>query len=267
MRLLSNMNPSALRPVIVLSPAVRAGTTLVQRLLCSAQNALIYGDTVGQEMEFFAKYAAVKEQMLWFQESSSAPVRAAVLAGDTDDFITPLAPTLPRYVSGLGDAALTWLRGCEEEAVAAGRPVWGWKLAGADAMALPTLAAWLPEARWIWIERNLADCFRSAKAANMVSGAGEAGNFMHSAAAARAAFASIAGRALVLDYAAMTADPAGTVRRLEEHTGAEGISEKVFGVRVNMTGSAACVPPAVLTPEEEAALSGTVNLQPLARAA
>ncbi len=261
------MSCFATSPVIVVSPASRAGTTLVQRLLCSAGNTLIYGDTVGQEMEFFAKYAAVKEQMLRFQEASSAPVRAAVLAGDTDDFITPLAQTPARHVSGLRDAGLTWLRGCEEEAVAAGRPVWGWKLAGADAMALPVLAAWLPEARWIWVERNLADCFRSAKAANMVSGAADAAHFAHSAAAARAAFAAIAGRALVLDYAAMTADPAGTVRRLEEHTGAEGVSEKVFGVRVNMTGVAACVPPAVLTPEEEAALSGTAHLQPLAHAA
>ena len=133
-------------------------------------------------------------------------------------------------------------------------------------MALPQLAAWLPEARWIWVERDLADCFRSAKAVNMVGGAGDAGNFAASAAAARAAFAPIAGRALALDYAAMMADPAGTVRRLEEHTGAVGIAEKVFGVRVNFTGSATCIPPAALTQEEAAAFL-PANSQPLAQAA
>ena len=253
------MRAAASRPVIVVSPAVRSGTTLVQRLLCSAPNALIYGDTVGQEMEFFAKYAAVKEQMLRFQEASSAPVRAAVLAGDTDDFITPLAPGLPRYMSGLRDAAMAWLRSCEDDAAAAGRTVWGWKLAGADAMALPVLAAWLPEARWIWVERDLADCFRSAKAVNMVCGAEEAGNFAASAAAARAAFGNVKAGVLVLDYAARTADPAGTVRRLEDHTGAAGIKEKVFGVRVNFTGSTACIPPATLTPEEAAAFLPAAN--------
>lgn len=38
-------------PVIVVSPALRAGTTLVQRLLSSAPNTLIHGDLVGQDVE------------------------------------------------------------------------------------------------------------------------------------------------------------------------------------------------------------------------
>ncbi|MES2469177.1 MAG: hypothetical protein V4675_17855 [Verrucomicrobiota bacterium] len=105
-------------PVIVVSPALRAATTLVQRLLCSAPNTLIHGDLVDQDVGFFAKYSSSKEQM--------------------------------------------------------------------------------------------------------------------------------------------TADPAGTVRRQEEHTGSRGISEKVFRVRVNHTGSANCLPPAALTPEEEAALGDPI---------
>lgn len=248
------MNPSLSTPVIVISPNVRAGTTLVQRLLCSAPNALVYGDLVGQEMEFFAKYASVKEQMMGFQAVNLAPVRRAVLAGDTDDFITSLAPEPTRYLAGFKDAALAWLKGCQEEATAAGRPVWGWKLAGADAMALTTLATWLPEARWIWVERDPADCFRSAKAAGMFKGAADAAHFAHAAHAARAAFAPLASQALLLDFQTMTADPTGTIRRLEAHTGAQGISERVFSVRVNTPGSLTCTPPAALSPEEAAAL-------------
>ena len=45
-------------PVIIASLVPRAGTTLVQRLLCSAPDALIYGDTVGQQVEFLARHAA-----------------------------------------------------------------------------------------------------------------------------------------------------------------------------------------------------------------
>ncbi len=251
------MTSSPAKPVIVVSPAVRAGTTLVQRLLCSAPNTLVYGDTVGQEMEFFAKYATVKEQMLGFQEPNITPVRTAVLAGDTSDFITPLCPTVERFVDGFRQAALAWLAGCEDEAAAAGRSVWGWKLAGADALALPKLAFWLPEARWIWVERPLADCFRSAKAAGMMQGPADAAHFARCAAAARSAFAPLSAKALVLDYATMTSDPAGTLRRLEEHTGARGIDPGVFSVRVNMTGAKSCLPPAALTSEEEAALATT----------
>jgi hypothetical protein len=39
-----------LAPVIVASP--------VPRLLCSAPDALVYGDSVGQQMEFRARHAA-----------------------------------------------------------------------------------------------------------------------------------------------------------------------------------------------------------------
>jgi Sulfotransferase family len=246
-------------PVIVISPAVRSGTTLVQRLLCSAPDTLIYGDTVGQEVEFFAKYTMVKEQMLQFQESRAVPVRSAVLGGDTADFITPLAPTAAGQIAGLRAAAMAWLRVCAEEAAAAGRAVWGWKLAGADGMLLPLLAAWFPEARWILVRRDLRNCFRSAKAANMMSGPQEAADFALAAAAVTAAFEKIAPRALVLDYAAMTADPAGTVRALESFTGARGIDAGVFKVRVNQLGRTASVPPADLTAGEEAALSGAAS--------
>ena len=248
------MSNPAVRPVIVVSPAIRAGTTLVQRLLCSARNTLVYGDTVGQEMEFFAKYAAVKEQMLRFQESAAAPLRAAVLAGDTSDFITPLAPPASVHVAGLRAAALAWLQSCADDAAAAGREVWGWKMAGADAMALPRLAAWFPDARWVWVQRDLVDCFRSAKSANMVAGEADAEQFAAAAVASAAAFEPIAPQALVLDYARIVADPAGTVSALEDFTGARGIDAGVFKVRVNQPGQAVAVPPAAITPGEEAAL-------------
>ena len=248
------MNLRTSHPVIVVSPAVRAGTTLVQRLLCSAPNALVYGDTVGQEMEFLANYATVKEQMLGLQQPLNAPLRSAVLAGDVSDFITPLAPTLRTHADGLKNAACAWLDGCAAEAEAAGRPIWGWKMAGADARALAKLVEWFPAARWIWISRNLADCFRSAKAAGLLQGAEDATRFVQSAAAARAAFAAVADRALALDYAAMTEEPAATVRLLETHTGAAGIDAGVFARRVNQAGSAVCVPPAALTAQEEAVL-------------
>ncbi len=243
-------------PVIVMSPAVRAGTTLVQRLLCSAPNTLIYGDTAGQEVEFFARYAAIKTQVLYSQQQMTAPVRSAVLAGDVSDFITPLAPALSAHIEGLRDAAMAWLRACEKDAQSAARPVWGWKLAGADAVALASLAQWFPEARWVWVTRDLADCYRSAKAAGMVHSAADAVNFRRSAEAALTAFTPLESRALHLNYEAMVSDPEGTVRLLETHTGAAGIDAAVFAKRVNQTGSVVCVPPADLSPEESAVFAG-----------
>jgi hypothetical protein len=249
------MSSNLASPIIVVSPALRAGTTLVQRLLCSAGNTLVFGDAVGQEMEFFAKYAAVKAQVLPFHDSTSMGLKEAVLGGDTTDFIAQLSVSSERHLAGLRAAALAWLQECLDEAIAAGRPVWGWKTAGTDPVALRLLAQWFPQARWIWVQRDVADCFRSAKAAGMVLGAVDARRFVQQATDAAAAFAPLVSQALMLDYTAMLEDPAGTIQRLEAWTGAVGIDPTVFSVRVNQPGQAVCTPPAVLDPEEAAVFS------------
>lgn len=249
------MNVASLSPVVIISPAMRAGTTLVQRLLCSARNALIYGDIVGQEMEFFANYVLARDQMLQCQQFQAVPMREAVLRGDVADFITPLAPTLTVHVGGLQRAALAWWRECAEEAAAQGRPITGWKLAGANAQSLPVLARWFPKALWIWVERNIADCFRSAKAAGMVQGGAHATHFAQSANAARAAFHDLSGKKLILNYEELTTHPSQTVARLEQFTGAVEINASVFDVRVNHPGTLICKPPAELTAEESQVFS------------
>jgi hypothetical protein len=246
------MSSAPTSPVIVISPAVRAGTTLVQRLLCSAPNTLIYGDLTGQEMDFLAKYVYSRQQMLAHHESLAGPQREVVRAGGTDEFLTALTPSPTMQHRQWRDAALAWLRGCEEDAAAQGRSVWGWKLAGVDGFALSTLAAWLPEARWIWVRRKIEDCFRSAKAAHMAEGTeGARQFFLQAEHSTRMWQAAGMKHRLELDYHAMLADPAGTVQRLEAFTGASGIDPAVFGRKINDIG-ARWNPPASLTPEENA---------------
>ncbi|MGL4400497.1 MAG: sulfotransferase [Luteolibacter sp.] len=253
-------SPAGMSPVIVLSPLQRSGTTLIQRLLCSAPNALIYGDTVGQEAEFFAKYAMARGQMIGFQQSQIAPVLEAVLRGDVSDFITPLAPTMSTYLASFRAAAVAWLDGCRREAAEASRPIWGWKLAGADATSLPTLAQWFPQARWIWIDRDITDSMRSAKAAQMFSSPAEAGMMARQAQFNRQIFTNLKlGNLLTFDYAEMLKNPASTVASLEEFTGAKGISPAVFDRRVNDYGNPNWVPPATLTDEESAAIQLNLN--------
>ena len=44
---------SDLDPLVITSPVIRSGTTLLQRLLCSSPSALIYGELCAQDLEFF----------------------------------------------------------------------------------------------------------------------------------------------------------------------------------------------------------------------
>ena len=252
------MTASPLTPVIIASAVPRAGTTLVQRLLCSAGNALIYGDTVGQQVDFLARYAAVQAQFRAHIEPTAGAQRAAVRAGHVDDFITSLTPEPAVQERQWQAAAVAWLAGCRDEAGAFGRDVWGWKLAGMDGTAVRQLAAWLPQARWIWVHREAAACFQSAKAAGMGAGPDDARQFRQMAEANAAAWATVMAEtgaaALHLDYAAMTADPCGTVAQLEAFTGARGIAADVFHRKINAVGGA-CVAPLALTDDETAAFA------------
>ena len=114
------MSAHPFSPVIVVSPALRAGTTLVQRLLCSAPNTLIHGDLVGQDVGFFAKYSSSKEQMT--ADRAGTVRRQEVHTGDrgisekafrvrvnhtgSADWLSPAALT-PEEEVALGDPTIT----------------------------------------------------------------------------------------------------------------------------------------------------------------
>ncbi|MFC4990681.1 sulfotransferase [Rubritalea tangerina] len=248
-------------PVIVLSPIVRSGSTLLQRLLCSAPNTLIYGDTVGQEIEFLANYATTRELMLRTQQATIEPVRSKVLQGDVSEFITPLSPSLAGSLKGFQDAAKTWIEVCRKESLDHGRDVWGWKMAGAEASTLARIAQWYPDAKFIWIERNLKDCLTSAKAAGMVAGKEQASAMIQRAQACKQAFTNLQANKLSLSFETILQNPASTIQQLEQFTGAMGIDPSVFDERINQFGSKSYLPPTPLTHEEEAVL--TTSPQPL----
>jgi hypothetical protein len=240
-------------PVVIFSPIVRSGSTLLQRLLCSAPNTLIYGDSVGQEVEFFAHYGTTRELMLRSQQSTIDPVRTLVLQGNVSEFITPLSPSLAGNLRGFQAAAETWIDVCRREALEAGRSIWGWKMAGAEPSSLARIAQWYPDAKFIWIERDLAACLSSAKAANMLEGEDQARALVNKAQACRQAFSNLSVNKLHLDYEAVLKSPEETVLQLEKFTGAKGIDLKVFDERINQFGNASYISPTPLSREEEAA--------------
>ncbi|MGJ8671619.1 sulfotransferase [Rubritalea sp.] len=239
-------------PIIILSPMLRSGTTLLQRLLCSAPNTLIYGDTVGQEVEFFTNYASMREQMLKAQQGAIEPVRSAVLKGDVSNFITTLSPSLEGSIKGFQAACLASLDVCRTEALDAGREVWGWKIAGAEPSSLARISQWYPKAKFVWVERNLPDCLSSAKAAGMLQGEAEARNFVDRAKACHQAFKQLSADKLILDYQSILEDQENTITHLESFTGAKGIDPTVFSERINQFGNSSYITPSPLTEEEAA---------------
>jgi hypothetical protein len=242
-----------LAPLIVLSAAPRMGTTLVQRLLCSANDCLIYGDSVGNDAAFFLSWLSSKQFAIGQQAPSADPMLNGVLAGNTAEFIAELLPESGGYLASLTRMAAAPLAHCAAEARGHGRPIWGWKHAGAQAWLIGLLPAMLPKARVIRVERDLADTARSAKAARMIGPGEHFEHFVAGTVASRAALAGLSGRLPVFDLKLedLVADPGRVVSDLEAFAGCSRIDRGVVAVKLNHPHSA-WVPPVPLTGDEEA---------------
>ncbi len=157
-----------LDPLIITSPMPRSGTTLLQRLLCSAPNALIYGERAAQELEFFLNIHAYKVQEYRLRRDANDRLLARVLQGHVNDWILELTPDTDGYLYAMQKAAFAGIAYCRDFAVAQGRPLWGFKYPAWSPAALRMLRRLMPRARLLFIARDLMPALRSAKAQHMI---------------------------------------------------------------------------------------------------
>src|SRR6185295_800298 len=157
-----------LDPVIITSPTIRSGTTLLQRLLCSATNALIYGETCAQDLEVFLTLYRSRALMYSVGKPNYAASLSHVRAGDVNDWILDLMPDIDGYLEQLGRCCFSLLTYCRDYAVGAGRPIWGLKAPGFKPHTIALIRQAMPQARFLYIHRDVVDCLRSAKARQTV---------------------------------------------------------------------------------------------------
>ena len=93
-----------LDPLIVTAPAIRSGTTLVQRLLCSSPNTLIYGEAVGGDLVFFLNLHATRALVVGADAPTQSRLLDEVLAGNVDNWVADLLPDPAGYVRALGES-------------------------------------------------------------------------------------------------------------------------------------------------------------------
>ncbi len=157
-----------LDPLIVTSPLQRSGTTLLQRLLCSAPNTLIYGERAAQDLEFFLSIHSMKVQESLFRRNLNQRVLDRVLYGDVNDWILDLTPDADGYLLALQEAAFAGVAYCRDFAREHGRPIWGFKYPAWSPAVLRLLRRLMPRARLLFVSRDLLPSLRSAKAQHMI---------------------------------------------------------------------------------------------------
>ena len=241
---------SELEPLFVTAPVTRCGTTLLQRLICSAPNALLFGESVAADMENGLSISYARALMYDMGRGEVREKLDAVLSGDVNRWLFDLTPGIDEYLPALRGQYESPLIGARNSAAKHGRTVWGVKYPRWPGSAIELLRSVIPRSRWIYIHRDLLECLRSAK------GRGEFLRPNDVAAYAQEWNANMSfamslppdERFLILDYADLARDPEAFLRRIEEHSGARPIDRNVLRHRVN--DSEGYLPPVELTDAE-----------------
>jgi hypothetical protein len=247
-----------LDPIIITSPTIRSGTTLLQRLLCSATNALIYGETCAQDLEFFLTLYPSKAMMYNIGKHAYAASLDKVQGGDVNDWLLDLMPDIDGYLAQLGRCSFALLDYCRDYAVTAGRPIWGLKAPGFRPHTIALIRQAMPRSRFIYIHRDVVDCLRSAKAKQAVCSEQEVKEFCNLWADNLRYALSLSQESSIflLNYAEFMAEPGASLQRIAAFSGAQGMKPEVLGRKINARPSDAgasasgYIEPATLTDAE-----------------
>lgn len=225
----------SLNPILLASPVRRSGTTLLQRLLCSAPNTLIYGETCAKELEFMLHFYQTKQLTLMPQKALQDDLIEQVLDGKVNDWIANLMPPTAEHLAAIAKSYFGILAYYRDFAAEQKRPVWGLKMAEWSSSQLQQIERFFPAVKVVYIQRNLADCARSVVRINLVQNETELEQFcqgwQHNIQQLRSNFPKE--KLLWVDYQQLLEEPEKVISELEAFTGAKGIDRSVMEKKIN----------------------------------
>ena len=255
------METASLSPIIIASPVRRSGTTLMQRLLCSSTNTLIYGESCANDFSIFANLLANKEMIFMQSKNWLNQQLDEVLDGSgLNNWIPDLMPDIEGYIAAYKASIVSLFHYCETFAQQNGRSSWGMKMAEWNPTSLMLIRKIFPGTKIIYLHRDIGDCVRSAKKADMLKGEQEIRQFCQT----WKQFSDYARMHLTdkmvmhLEYDDLVEFPEKWLAAIESFTGAAQIDRRIMEVKTNTyaddhkleKGAGAYLEPAVLTSEE-----------------
>lgn len=224
-------------PIVIVAPARRCGTTLLQRALNSTGSTIIYGENF-VFLETYPAIVAGSREHLEVKLKNTSTARERVLQGDYDFDASMLFPDYETYVRLLRGNLDRIYRYYEDASLSYGYERWGLKHQIRQAARFLDFFRIYPDATYVFIYRGIVDVARSEKARFgreyprpqnwAVFGETWSRNLETMRRIERP-------NVLHLEYAEVEAQPEATRLRLEAFCGVSGIDPAVFGRRVNVT--------------------------------
>ncbi|MCB9232764.1 MAG: sulfotransferase [Bacteroidia bacterium] len=224
-----------LNPIIITSPIVRSGTTLLQRLITSAPNGMIFGENAANEIQFFMNYFTTRQLFFAQGKHHWDAMRQMVERGDVNEWIADLLPPIDNYLDKLGETCFNMAQFYKGYANQQGATVWGVKIAGWNLPALRLMRLMMPGSKILYIFRDPVDCIKSAWATNMIQAEEDMLNLakMYSESATQLLDHFQHGELYFINYQELISNPEKVIAQLESITGASGIDPSVMEHRIN----------------------------------
>ncbi len=247
-----------IHPVVVTAPTARNGITLLQRLLNSSRQIIVYGENKHLcEHATCLVYSAAGIHTSGAAELGLA--RKRFLTETTEFWSSSLWPDTGLYLQRTIEGFARLVDVYEVCSQRYGFSRWGIKHPFSSLVDFDRFFSLLPAGQFIYVYRNPFDVARSAKARQFATTPADfvrlASNWRESVAAVRRAQRA---NLLVIKYEALVADPEPWLARIEEFTGIYNIDRSVMHRRFNtFCGPTECgcspteyIPPAPLTDAE-----------------
>lgn len=222
-------------PIFILSPVQRCGTTLLQRLLSSSAETIIFGESLASDINIQFSLLQAKQMTLAGDSNQWRDHQLErVLDGQVNEWIPDLLPERSWYQQMYQGLAFGIIEQVEEYCQSLGRQRWGCKLPGWPIGQLQYIMQLLPNSLAIYIERELEDCILSATKLGILPDEQAANQFRQqyhfSSTAVRQYLPTP--RTLLLSYEHLLRDPQQILAELSTFTGVQNIDSAVLQHRI-----------------------------------
>ncbi|MBN1345221.1 MAG: sulfotransferase [Phycisphaerae bacterium] len=221
----------ALRPIFVYPPAERCGSTFVQRLLNSCGEMICYAS------DWYLRSLIERTYELVSDRHGITRSMEVFLSGNTETWSNAVLPKPGEYIDYTVDVLFDLLRRYRQWSEDVGFQRWGFKCVAVPAEQIERTLTFIPNARIIWLYRNIYDVARSAKARQFTKDIHDlrtwAREWTRSMLWVHEHKYDEHPNVLMLRYEDLTEDRQASVDRIEGFCGIEGVRLDVFERKIN----------------------------------
>ncbi|QDG75701.1 sulfotransferase domain-containing protein [Labrenzia sp. PHM005] len=232
-------------PIYVGAPTTRCGTTLIQRLISSADNGICYGEFTARRLLALSIFTKTQLQTIEEQMQGQKYDWDKVKSGDVQFWMAALEPPVEYSKGALLSCIEAFCESYQNSAKSIKRDIWATKSPRVSIDNLLVMQSLIPNLNCIYVYRNIVDVVKSQKARGWVKNKRDLILSCKEWVANTQAFlpltkpenAARTPRLHLVKYEDFVSDLPVGINKLQEFSGLQGIDPEVAKVKVNTFAS------------------------------